>query len=107
MITFEEFKSVDLRTAEVLSAVPHPNADRLLVLRVDIGELGERQIVAGIRPYYDPEDLEGMILVVVANLEPTTIRGVESEGMLLAVVGDDEGCVITTDAEMPSGLQVT
>ena len=65
------------------AAEPHPNADRLLVLRVDVGG-EERQIVAGIRAHYDPATLVGRQVVVVANLEPATLRGVESQGMVLA-----------------------
>jgi methionyl-tRNA synthetase len=74
--------------ATVTAAEPHPNADRLLVLRVDLG--GEqRQIVAGIRAHYPPETLVGRQVVVVANLEPAMLRGVESQGMLLAASSGD------------------
>ena len=83
MITIEQFGALELRVATVRSAEPHPNADRLLVLRVDLGG-EERQLVAGIRAHYTPEELVGKQIVVVTNLQPATLRGVESQGMLLA-----------------------
>ena len=83
-ITIDDFAKLDLRVAEVLAAEPHPNADRLLKLQVDLGELGRRQICAGIRGHYQPEELVGRKIIVVANLAPRTIRGEESNGMLLA-----------------------
>lgn len=107
MITFEEFQKVDLRTAKVIEARAHPNADRLLVMRVDVGELGERQIVAGMRPWYAPEEIVGKTIVVVANLAPAKLRGEESQGMLLAVVDGDDACLVTTDADVGAGLQVS
>src|SRR6266540_5799222 len=83
MITIEEFGKVELRVATIKAAEPHPNADRLLVLKIDLGT-EERQLVAGIRAHYTPEELVGKQIVVVANLQPVTLRGVESQGMLLA-----------------------
>jgi len=83
-ITFEEFAKVDLRVARVVKAEPHPNADRLLRLQVDDGSGAPRQICAGIRDYYAPEQLEGRLIVIVANLAARVIRGEESRGMLLA-----------------------
>ncbi len=105
-ISFEEFKRVQLRTAKVVAAAAVEKTDKLLRLQVDIG--GEqRQIVAGIAQYYRPEDLVGKTIVVVANLAPATIRGVESRGMLLAAV-DKSGqlALLTTDKEFPAGAQV-
>lgn len=87
-IGIEEFQRVQLRVGTIRRAEPHPNADRLVVLSVDLGEPEERQIVAGIRAAYAPEDLVGRQIVVVANLKPVRLRGVESRGMLLA--GSDE-----------------
>lgn len=84
MIAFEDFAKVDLRVARVVHAEPHPNADRLLKLQLDDGSGTPRQICAGIKGYYTPEDLIGKHIVIVANLEPRTIRGEESRGMLLA-----------------------
>ncbi len=83
-ITFDDFLKLDLRVATVLEAEPHPNADRLLKLQLDLGELGRRQICAGVRQFYDPQALVGRQIIVVANLAPRKIRGEESNGMLLA-----------------------
>lgn len=83
-IPFDDFAKVDLRVAKVVHAEAHPNADRLLKLQLDDGSGAPRQICAGIKGYYTPEDLIGRHIVIVANLEPRTIRGEESRGMLLA-----------------------
>ena len=83
MISIDDFRRIELRVATITAAAPHPDADRLLVLQIDLG--GEtRQLVAGIRAHYAPEELVGKQIVVVANLAPATLRGVESQGMLLA-----------------------
>lgn len=83
-ITFDDFAKIDLRVAKVLHAEPHPNADKLLKLRLDDGSGTARQICAGIRAQYTPEQLIGKHIVIVANLAPRTLRGEESRGMLLA-----------------------
>jgi len=83
-IAYDDFAKLDLRVATVLSCEPHPNADRLLKLQIDVGSLGPRQICAGLRGYCEPEDLVGKQVVIVANLEPRKLRGEESNGMLLA-----------------------
>jgi methionyl-tRNA synthetase len=106
MITIDDFAKVELRTAEVVSAEAHPNADRLLVLKVRVGE-EERQIVAGIRAHYEPEALVGKTIVIVANLQPAELRGVESQGMLLAVRDADRVVVLSSDAPVASGLRVS
>jgi methionyl-tRNA synthetase len=106
MITIDDFAKVDLRTAEVTAAEPHPDADRLIVLQLRVGE-EERQIVAGIREHYAPEDLVGKTIVIAANLQPVKLRGVESNGMLLAVQDDDRVVVLTTDSAVRSGLRVS
>jgi len=79
MITIEEFKKLDLRIGTIKSAEPHPQADRLLVLTIDLGS-EERQIVAGIRGHYTPEELLGRQIVVVANLQPAKLRGIVFSG---------------------------
>lgn len=84
LITYEQFSALDLRIGRVLEAGPHPNADKLLVVKVDLGPMGIRQIIAGIRAYYPPEQLVGKSVVVVTNLQPRMMRGLESQGMLLA-----------------------
>ncbi len=84
MITIDDFARVQLRVGTIRRAEPHPNADRLVVLEVDLGEAAPRQIVAGIRAHVELGDLPGRQVVVVANLQPVKLRGVESQGMLLA-----------------------
>ena len=86
LISFDQFQSLDLRVAEVIAAERVPNANRLLKLQVDLG-YEKRQIVAGIAEHYAPEDLIGKQIILAANLEPATIRGIESQGMLLAAAG--------------------
>jgi methionyl-tRNA synthetase len=105
VITIDRFRELELKVATVTAAEPHPNADRLLVLRVDLG--GEqRQIVAGIRAHYAPEALVGRQVVVVANLEPAMLRGVESQGMLLAVSSDDRVVLVRPDDPVAAGAVV-
>ncbi|MEP0845479.1 MAG: methionine--tRNA ligase subunit beta [Phycisphaerae bacterium] len=107
-ISYEEFAKVDLRVATVLKAEPHPNADRLLVLQVDLG--GEqRQLIAGIRTYYEPAALVGRQVIVVANLAARAMRGVESRGMLLAAVSPDRTqlSLLTTDRPAQPGTRVS
>ena len=82
-IKYDDFAKLELRVATVIECKPHPNADKMLVLQIDLG--GEkRQICAGLRLHYQPEQLVGKQIVVVANLEPRTMRGEISQGMLLA-----------------------
>ena len=105
MIEFKDFEKLDLRVAEVLEAKPHPDADKLVVLDVDMG--GEkRQLVAGIKQFYDLGELKGKKIIVVANLKPAKLRGVESQGMLLAAGGDDRLALLTLDRDLESGTVV-
>ncbi|MBN1512235.1 MAG: methionine--tRNA ligase subunit beta [Phycisphaerae bacterium] len=107
VITFDEFLKVKLRVARILEACEHPDADKLLILKVDMGT-EERQIVAGIKKHYRPEDLVGKNIIVVANLAPRKMRGYESQGMLLAACtpGDSDIVVLTTDRDIPPGSGV-
>lgn len=99
LINFEDFAKLDLRVATVLECRPHENADKLLVLQIDLG--GERrQICAGIRAHYQPEQLIGKQIVVVANLAPRTMRGQVSQGMLLAAT-DASGKVVVISPDQP------
>lgn len=90
-ITFDDFVKLDLRVATVVQAEAHPNADRLLKLQVDDGSGTPRQICAGVREHYEPEDLVGTQIVIVANLAPRKIRGEESRGMLMAASNAPKG----------------
>ena len=105
-INIEEFARVDLRIGTIREATPHPNADRLLVLKVDIGEAEPRQLVAGIRAAYDVRSLPGQQVVVVANLKPAMLRGVESRGMLLAASDDDGLAVVAPGRRFKPGTRV-
>ncbi len=105
MITIEQFREVELRVATVRAAEPHPKADRLLVLRVGLGG-EERQIVAGIRGHYEPAALVGRQVVVVANLAPATLRGIESQGMLLAASDGDRLVLLRPDDPVAPGAPV-
>jgi methionyl-tRNA synthetase len=106
MISIEDFRKVELKIATVKSAEPHPNADRLLVLQVDLGS-EQRQICAGIRNHYNPEDLVGKQVVIVANLETAKLRGLESQGMLLAASDDDRVIVLTPEKPVQVGAKVS
>ena len=90
-ITFDDFAKIDLRVARITQAEPHPNADRLLKLQLDDGSGTPRQICAGVRDYYSPEDLVGKSIIIAANLAPRTLRGEVSHGMLLAASNADKG----------------
>jgi methionyl-tRNA synthetase len=103
-ISFDTFKKVELRTAKVMAAERIPKADKLLRLQLDLG--GEkRQIVAGVAQSYSPETITGKTILIVANLEPAMIRGVESQGMLLAVKTESGHALITVDQEVSPGIR--
>jgi len=106
-ITFDYFKKMDLRVAEIKECEDVPGADRLYKLTVDSGEV--RQIVAGIKPYYTKEELVGKKIILVANLEPRTLRGIASHGMLLAASSEDKSAVvlISPDKEIANGAAVS
>jgi methionyl-tRNA synthetase len=102
-ISFEEFSKVDLRVGRILKVDEHPNADKLFVLKVDLG-LEERTIVAGLRGIYNREELIGKQGIFVVNLEPRELRGVESNGMILAV--GDEPVILIPEKEVKEGEKV-
>ncbi|RLG91452.1 MAG: methionine--tRNA ligase subunit beta [Candidatus Hecatellales archaeon] len=105
-ISFEEFKKVDLRVGKVLKAEKVKGSDKLLVFEVDVGE-EKRRLVAGLAEYYQPEYFIGKTIVVVVNLEPKKIRGIESQGMVLAAV-DEKGkpYLLTVDGEVKPGAKI-
>ena len=111
IIQYDDFVKLDLRVAKVLEASEHPNADRLIVLTVDLGD-EQRQIIAGMKAWYAPEAMVGKTVVVVANLAPRKMRGLESNGMLLAAtVGEapalEDVICLTTDKPTPPGSVVS
>jgi len=106
IVTIEEFRRVRLKVGTILSAEPIPKATELLKLTVDLGEGKPRQLVAGIAEHYAPERLAGRQIVLVANLEPATVRGIRSEGMLLAAESASGLSLLTPDGEVPPGAEV-
>ena len=104
-IDIAEFSRIELRVARVLAAESVPNTDKLLRLEIDLGA-ERRQLVAGIAKVYEPSSLVGKTIVVVANLKPARIRGVESRGMLLAADGGDGPVVATFESPVPPGTRV-
>lgn len=104
-ISYEEFAKLDMRTARIEAAERIEGATKLLRLTVDIGS-EKRQVVAGIAEWYAPESLVGRTIVVLANLKPRAIRGVESKGMLLAADVEGKAMLLTTDQAVPVGAQV-
>ncbi len=107
MITFDEWQKVELVTARVVTASAHENADRLLVLMLDSGAEEPLQVVAGIRGHYEPESLVGKTVIALVNLEPAKLRGVESQGMVLAVKDGEEVRLLAVDAKVAPGRRVT
>ncbi len=104
-VTLEEFKKLDIRTAKIKEAKKVSNSKQLISLKIQIGER-EQNIVAGIGKEYNPEDLKDKIIIVITNLEPKKIRGIESKGMLLAADLNGKPILLTTDKEVDSGLKV-
>ena len=103
LIEYDDFAKVQLRTGVILTAEKHPKADRLLVLSVDVGEEKPRTIVAGIAAVYEPAELLGKTVIVVCNLKPAKLRGIESQGMLLAAGGSDVASILTPYRPVPAG----
>jgi len=104
--SLEDFQRVKLRTGVVISAEAHPNADRLLVLKVDVGEDAPRQLVAGIKACYEPSALVGKHVVVVANLKPAILRGVESQGMVLAASDGSSIVLLSPERSVAAGSPI-
>ena len=106
-VDFETFMKVELRVGKISSVEEHPNADKLMVVKVDDGSENGRTICAGLKEYYAPDEMNGMHVIFVANLEPRKLRGIHSEGMLLAA-DDESGNVklLTVDHSMEPGSRV-
>ena len=104
-ITIEDFQKVQLKSAKVLSAERVPKSEKLIKLRVDLGT-EQRQIVAGIGKKYDPQSLEGRTVVIVANLKPAKLMGVESQGMVLAAGDKEVAGLVTVQEDIEPGTKV-
>lgn len=105
-INFDEFKKVELKVVKVLEAERVEGSEKLLKLQVDLGS-EKRQIVAGIGKVYDPEFLIGKEIVIVANLEPRTLMGLESQGMVLAASGESGPIVLFPEKEVAPGSSIS
>ncbi|HET6398253.1 MAG TPA: methionine--tRNA ligase [Candidatus Thermoplasmatota archaeon] len=105
-VTIEEFGRIQLRLAKVTAVEAHPKADKLYVIRLDAGELGPRQVVAGLKAYYKPEELVGQTVAFVANLKPAMLRGVESQGMILAADDGTNVGVLTPQRALAPGSRI-
>jgi len=105
-VSFEEFQKIDLRVATIKEAEKVKKTDKLINLTIEVGDT-TKTIVAGVAEHYKPEDLVGKQIVVVNNLQPTTIRGIESQGMLLAARENDQLTLLTTDSNINSGSKIS
>ena len=106
MINFDDFKKLDMRIARILKVEKIESSNKLLKFQIDIGD-EEKQLVAGIAKHYNPEDLVGREIVVVVNLEPKKLMGVESQGMLLAASRDDNIVLLQPDREVEPGSKIS
>lgn len=105
LIEIDDFFKVQLKTARVLQAEPVKGKDRILLLQIEVGK-ERRQIVAGVAQHYQPEELVGRTIVVVANLKPAKIAGLKSQGMLLAAKSGKNLNLVTVDGDVPSGVSI-
>jgi methionyl-tRNA synthetase len=109
IIEFGDFEKLDLRVAEIKEVGEIEGADKLYKLDIDVGELGERVICAGIKEFYSKDELVGKKIIIVANLAPRKMRGIESHGMLLAASNDLHEIVklVTVDEGAEAGMSVS
>lgn len=108
-VKFSDWQKLDFRAAKILNVEEIEGADKLYKLSIDLGkELGKRTLVAGIKPYYKKEQLKNKSCIIFTNLEPRTIKGIESQGMLLAAVDEDEAMVslLQPDSETKPGSRI-
>ena len=104
MIEFKDWKELDIRIGQIKEVKDHPNANKLLILKVDVGK--EIQLVAGVKNNYSKKELIGKKIVVFTNLEPAVLRGVKSEGMLLAAVKDDKVVILIPEKDIDNGARI-
>ena len=107
VITIEDFAKVQLKVAKVLTCEPVEGSDKLLKMTVSLGEAGTRQIVSGIAKQYTPEDMVGKKVVLVSNLKPAVLRGIESQGMILAAAKGKKLSLVTIDGDLPDGTAIS
>ena len=106
-IEFDQFMAIDLRVGKIISVDVHPDADRLYVVKIDDGTESGRTVCAGLKDFYTPDEMTGLHVAFVANLKPRKLRGVMSEGMMLAA-DDGEGgvCLLTVESKIKPGSEV-
>lgn len=104
-ISYDDFKKLDLRVGTITRVEDHPNADKLYLITVSLGD-EERTLVAGLKNYYTPDRLQGKQIVVVVNLEPATVRGIISDGMLLAAQSDGTVSIISPEKPIDNGAKI-
>ncbi|MBE7057326.1 MAG: methionine--tRNA ligase [Ruminococcaceae bacterium] len=107
LITIDDFFKVELKVAKVLTCEPVEGADKLLKMTMSLGEFGERQVVSGIAKHYKPEDMIGKKVVLVSNLKPAVLRGIESQGMILAAATKKKLSLVTIDGDLPEGTSIS
>ncbi|MCF7872642.1 MAG: hypothetical protein K9L80_00330 [Candidatus Omnitrophica bacterium] len=105
MVSFEDFKKLELKIGKIIKVEEHPNAEKLYLLTIDLGDK-QIQLAAGIKPFYALSELEGKLVPVLVNLEPKNIRGVESQGMLLAAESKDDVSLLVSDKSVAPGSVV-
>lgn len=106
MISFDDFSKVELKVGIVLEAEEVEGSEKLIKLKVDLGEGEPRQILAGVKHWYKPDDFIGKQVVVIANLEPKIMMGLESQGMMLAADTEDGPVFLTVPKKVPPGTKV-
>ena len=108
-VSYNDFEKLDLRVGEIKEVENHPNADKLFVLKVDFGDDELKTIVAGLRKYYSTDDLIGKKAIFVYNLEPVVLRGVESNGMILAASdsGKERVKILIVDGDIETGSRIS
>lgn len=105
MVSFKQFQELDLRVGKVLAVDAVPGADKLYKLSVDVGK--KITLVAGLKPYYKPQEMKGKKIIVVVNLDPVVLKGVKSEGMLLAAQDGPVVSLITIDKDVKPGSKIS
>ena len=105
-ISFDDWQKLDIRVGTIKEAKLHPNADKLLILKIDEGKEELRQLVAGLAGHYSAEELVGKKIVFLSNLEPKELRGEMSKGMILAAVEGDKLALLTTDREISNNAKI-
>lgn len=107
MISYDDFKKIEMKIGTVTAAERVPDTDKLIQCTVDVGEDAPRTIVSGIAAFFEPEDLVGKQFPYVTNLEPRTIRGVESQGMIMAVGGEHGLATLSPNTEVAPGSAIS